>query len=463
MRRVCLGALTVAAAAFTPAAASAQTQVLFAGGAGTPISQVMIPVRMSGRIIVQFHGDAAAGCAIHGLCGYGGTVSWSAPQRAALEVVRSRVGGHSRYDFVVFPQPSGFDGAIGGITNAEVARTPMSGQSIGTTCTDAISTQQAFELAARDGRVRFSLAQASPSLFGTRCAGPRDDAIIPALPAPQMSVARILRGRLAIGLAASHSFSVDGFSGTVLSNLTLRLGRPGRTTGTGSTLGTGKPQRALRVRLRASLAGSVVEHAAADPSPGACTPLGACGAIDTLTIRPRATPTTAQIDAVMRPGQAAPSLNGIARAAGRMSLVGTAFWPSGGTLDAAFGQGPAQCTDSTSWTGGLVTLVATHHRLIAGYSAVGASSLTECPGPAGNTEGNPLAEGSVPLSRLTRRRITIRLTTGGDVQDYGYGIRTTANLTLTLTRLSWKAITRPMIAVDSMQLRAASRRNGPST
>ena len=88
-------------------------------------------------------------------------------------------------------------------------------------------------------------------------------------------------------------------------------------------------------------------------------------------------------------------------------------------------------------------------RLIAAYSGTGfltgVPSLTGCPGPGGVSLTTPLAAGTVSLSRLARRRITVRLTTGSHFQDYGYGIRTTSDLTLTLTRLGGRVITVPSL------------------
>ena len=230
MRRMWIGALAVAAAGIAPANAGAQTGSIFALGVGQPITQQTIPLRMTGRIIVQFHGEAAAGCAIRGLCGYMGTVSWTAPHSGELDIESSRVAGRTQYGFAVFPQPAGPGAPSSGITSAEVTRTPFPGQTVGTACTDVTSTQDPFTLIARHGRVRFNLAQASSALLATRCAGPRDDAIIPRLPAPRLSVARLRRGRLTVGLGGSRSFSDDGFAGTVVSDLMVRLGRPGRTT-----------------------------------------------------------------------------------------------------------------------------------------------------------------------------------------------------------------------------------------
>ncbi len=441
----------MAAAVMAPATPGAQAQSFFSLGGGRPTTPETVPVRMSGRIIVQFHGDTAAGCAIHGLCGYSGTVSWTAPQNADLTIESSRIGGRTHHTFALFPQASGPGAPSGGITSAEVTRTSLPGQSMGTTCADATPTQDAFVLAAPGGEVQFGLAQASPSLLATRCAGPRDAVILPLLPSPRFSVTTVRRGRLTVALTGSRSFAADGFAGTVVSDVVIRLGRPGRPTRVRSAPATGAPRSALRVRLRATLVGSVVEHVAADPDPGVCAPLGACGAIGTLTIRPRPTDAPAEVEAVGPAGRPGPGLNSVTRTgagrAGRISVFGTAPWSPGGTVDATIAQGLDQCSDSAPWTGGLLTLGAVHGRLIAAYSGTGylsgLPSPTGCPGPGGVSTSTALAEGTVPLSRLARRRVTIRLTTGTGFHDYGYRIRTTADLTLTLIRVSTQAIAIP--------------------
>jgi hypothetical protein len=258
---------------------------------------------------------------------------------------------------------------------------------------------------------------------------------------------------LTVAFARSRTFAADGFAGTVASDVTVRLGRPGRTTRVKTTPPTGTARRGLQVRLRVALAGSVVEQVVADPDPGICTPLGACGAIGTLTIRPRRTDTSAQLEAVAPAGRPAPYLNAAAGlgagGAGGISALGSALWPPGGTVDAVIANGLAQCTDSAPLAGGLLTLGAAHGRLLAAYSGAGyltgVPSVTGCPGPVGGSASTALAEGSVPLSRLARRRITIRLTTRSSFQDYGYRIRTAADLTLTLIQVSARAITIPSL------------------
>ncbi len=444
MRRGRIVATVVAAALATPAAAAAQVQSVLVFGVGQPVTQQTIPVRTSGHVLVQFHGDAAAGCASHGLCGYRGTVVWTPAPSGQVIVGSGRAGGHIQYTVSVFPQPAGPGAPVGGITSANVTQAGLSGQPI--TCTDAVSALGALELQVRHGQVRFRLAQNANPLLTTRCAGPRDDVILPLLPAPQLSLARIRRGRLTVGLGVTRSFAGDGFAGTIVSDLALHLERAGETTRVRTGLTGGRPHHQRQLHLSATLAGSVMEQINADPNPDICGPLGACGATGTLTIQPQRSAGTAQIELTAPVGRPAPALSSLGSTLGRRtSVLGSAFWDTGSTVDATIVQGSERCTDSGPLGGSIVTLGAIRGRLTASYASAGfpagTASFTGCPGPAGVSVTTPLAAGSVSLSRLARRRITIRMTMGTGFQDYGYGIRTTPHLTLTLIRRSVRTAT----------------------
>ena len=61
-----VAALALAGIASAPAAAQ---QVTVGFGSDRPSLQTTVPVRVTGQLTVQFHGDTAAGCARWGLCG----------------------------------------------------------------------------------------------------------------------------------------------------------------------------------------------------------------------------------------------------------------------------------------------------------------------------------------------------------------------------------------------------------
>ncbi len=66
----------------------------------------------------------------------------------------------------------------------------------------------------------------SPSLLGTRCAGPLQSDIASQLARRVVDVASLFHGRTAVDLASSADFAVHGLAGTVTSTVQLRLGRP---------------------------------------------------------------------------------------------------------------------------------------------------------------------------------------------------------------------------------------------
>ena len=278
MRRsgIIVAALALAGIASAPAAA----QTVSVGfGSDRPSLQTTIPVRVSGQLTVQFHGDPAAGCTRWGLCGYSGTVSWR-PAVAASLIVNRTLGRHA--STTVTYLPAFLPGPVppGGVTTADVALDAATPLPAGSHCADAASTGAFLPFVVRAGRVSVSLAGATPSLLVTRCAGPRDPDVIPELPVRSLSVGALKRGRTAISLATSRPLSVHGFSGSIISTIVLRLGAPGRTTRSSQTSGS-LPGRSTRVReidvgYRATISGSVAEQVRGAANPLLCAPLGSC-------------------------------------------------------------------------------------------------------------------------------------------------------------------------------------------
>lgn len=417
----------VAAGAPAPPVAS-PAQVVFFGRVGNPYGQQQVPVRMGGRIVVQFQGDPAAGCAARGLCGDSGVVIWSAPARGSLSLLRTRTG----YSATLFPEPAGPLGTFGGVTTAAV--TDSAAAAGDRACVDAASFPLAFQLPVGHGRIRFDLAQASPSVLATRCAGPRDASILPLLPVPAVRLAAIRHGHRVLAIDVSRSFAADGFSGNITADLTISLGRAGRPSAINLS---GARRRALRLVFRAAVSGSVAEQVTGDADPSTCGPLGACGTQGTITIRPRAGHGTADIGSVAPAGRPAPGLHaaaGLGPARPRLTMFGSVFWRSAGSVTAQI----AGCTDTARLAGGTIALLSTRHRLRAVYNPLAASggpAQTACPGPLPTSLATAAATGSVPLARLADRRITIRLRSGARALDDGYRIRTVPGLILTLTRV----------------------------
>jgi hypothetical protein len=81
------------------------------------------------------------------------------------------------------------------------------------------------------------------------------------------------------------------------------------------------------------------------------------------------------------------------------------------------------------------TSIESGRRLAASLYSAG-SLRGACPGPflGGLTYGATLATGSLPVSALGTRTVTLRLHAGRSLSDDGYTIRTSGTLTVTLRR-----------------------------
>jgi hypothetical protein len=431
--------IATALALSAPAAAAGQSLV---SGLGASSTQQTVPVFISGRVVVDFHGDAAAGCAARGVCGYSGTVSWIPSTRATLQLNVSRARGHARYTIDVFPALGNGPGLpMNGVTIANVTETPDLTSASTQACVDADSAGDDVTLAVRRGQVFFAIGSRFAPLLTTRCAGPRDAAILRLLPTPQLSLAAVRRGLVSVPILAARSFSADGFAGTVTSDVVFHLARPGRTTRVRAQ-SVGKPRRALEVSYHATLTGSVVEQITGGPS-AACEPLGACGLTGTLTLHPPTARGTGQINAAAPAGRPAPSLLdaagfGVHGALSGISIWGQASWTGRGTAAIHIGRGLSQCHDTSLAAPGFVLLLPQRHRLVAVLSAA-TPTASACPGPVStNGLAGALAAGGVPIGNLARRRIRIPLTTGTSFNDYGYHVRTVPHLTLILHRVAMR-------------------------
>lgn len=433
-------ALAGAFACVAPSPVAAQVQSVTFGG--PPGVQTTIPVRITGQLTVQFHGDPAAGCGRWGLCGYRGVVTWRPPSRGMLVV--SRTLGRRRATAVAFLPSLAASPLPGGVTTANVAldaTPPLPG----THCVDAGSTGQSAPFPVRHGRVIISLASAEPSLLRTRCAGPRDADVVPELPAPSLAAAALMRGRAVISLATSRALTAHGFTGSIGSTLVLHLGVPGRprrTAPPAPTPGRGANRaREIVVDYRATISGTVTEEVRGAGNPLMCAPLGACGMTGTITVAPRARSDAAHLTAQERlttPRSRLLAAVGLARGtAGSVTGFGTVEWSRGGAISSDLTQGTVRCHDAAALGGGFLILVSSRGRLHVSYSPglfLGElASTTRCPGPLA-TE-SPATVGSVALASLDRRTVRIRLDTGSSFLDDGYAVRFMPHLAVTLTRV----------------------------
>ena len=101
-----------------PASTSARSS---ASSMTVKLSDRSIPASFAGQLTVDFHGDAASGCASRGLCGYSGTVSWRPSATGMLDVLSYREHGRLRYTLdLEAGNPNSVTGALGGVTTAKV-------------------------------------------------------------------------------------------------------------------------------------------------------------------------------------------------------------------------------------------------------------------------------------------------------------------------------------------------------
>ena len=180
---------------------------------------------------VQFHGDASAGCARWGLCGYSGTVTWQPPPPPRSRS-SARCGGHPQLVTALLPslldEPPFVDGETtasvrGGRPGLERARHPLR------RC-DGRRPGSAVVVATRHGPLGTSDCPPPAVATGDALRGParrrRPSAPPRSAPSP---LRRSRTGARPISLAAAQVLNAHGFAGSITSTIVLHLGRPGRT------------------------------------------------------------------------------------------------------------------------------------------------------------------------------------------------------------------------------------------
>ena len=203
-------AMAVAAAAMTMAGAAAAP-----AGAAKPREDVLTSTHM--RVIerVDFHGDAAAGCAERGLCGTSGTITYS------------------------FAGSQGGFGALIGERHVYVATLVMPGDGVVDAHLQAAGAAPCHDERhvlldglvgqSHGGRIRLTLHLVDQGLtFGpptleTRCGGPLDQDVAGALPTLDVAVSTLLRPTAHLHLSGTNPFAGGGFAGTVTTDVVVTL------------------------------------------------------------------------------------------------------------------------------------------------------------------------------------------------------------------------------------------------
>jgi hypothetical protein len=435
MRRataIAASAVLALATATTAAAAGGGGSLFVFGitGPGRPLSFEFrnIPARVTGDLVVRFHGDAAAGCAVRGLCRYSGTIVWTPPHAALLDVsgITTRRGTGYSFDLLI----GGFANDNGGpMTNADTqnAAAPAA------VCADAAYTGSDLSFPVANGRARVGLT--GSDLFGTRCAGPQQGDLSAALPSTTVPLLELMRGQRTLKLTGDRPFVSHGFAGTVSSTLSIALGRA-RRWHRSKLRTTNHRERDLTITYRATLQGDLVASVNGDSAQGLCGPLGACGVTGTVALHPRAVG-EAELTAA---GSTTHSWAGLMRAlrSGReqkgVSTYGYINWHGGGSTNTSLGGAGWKCSDSVRLRPGEAELELRHGMIDAQYlgDQSGSEFRTRCPGPYVSKQ--PLATGRAPISIIGRPTATIPLTSTAPFSDDGYTGRLSSTVKIRLSQ-----------------------------
>jgi hypothetical protein len=381
-------------------------------------------------------------------------VIWQPPSNGSLDADTFRIHGRIEYDVALDLTSQGFFVGLpaqGGVTTADVRFTPNGSAGSSSICTDAASTGANVEMPVRFRAASLSLAAASPSLLGTRCAGPLQSDIASVLARRVVDVATLSHGRAVVSLASSGDFAVHGLAGTVTSTIQLSLGRP-RTDRFPDNSSSPRQLGLRRVAIsyRAQLNGSVLTHVHGDPA--SCAPLGSCGASGAFALHERSTPGMLVIGTITRkrrPVRDALTALGLRKDGNPrgIQVFGIFVVRGPATYAVDLEQGGATCTDTAPGGFGAVFLSVTRGRLVAEFGSEQQAPHLRCPGPIASPE-NGIASGTARIGPLAQYGGTIHLRTGVKLQDDGYAGRSVPNLALTLSR--------PTVQITTDALRAPS-------
>jgi hypothetical protein len=390
------------------------------------------PLTATGTVTVTWQGDPARGCASGALCDVVGSAVLPMDARGRLF---APAGDSTRFFGDLFDSPSG------------VVRVRRRGaEPTGPGCVDRSGSADVqgsgvrVEPAPARGRVVVVL---QPPFDAGRCAGPLPADLGPALPRVTVAAAALRRGDRTLSLRARRAFAAGAYTGSVTSDVALRVGRPAERRTEDAPRARPAPRGERRVELVDVLrltyevrAQGRISSSFRGLEPPGCDPLDACGlsgetALTVMggeggravvfsaraTRRGRGRPTVAQLLRAVRAGERRLTGGSGAIASGRVRSSVRREGVAGGCAERSEA-GSVGLVPRQDPRGGLAV------RLLAYGSGEegGASPLsTRCPGPeiAANT---PLASGRIVRSALGARRLTVRLgATGAEVAP-GYGL-----------------------------------------
>jgi hypothetical protein len=404
------------------------------------ISQTSVPVAVSGGLAVDYQGSPSAGCAAMGLCGVRGSVTWDPGSRAFLSVTTYLRHGKRRLQAYLAFLPDGRPATAAVVTDAA-----------GGVCGDTLGGVGGYPQLTTRSLTALQLRLVDEhqlDFLSTRCAGPAYQDMVALLPVQPLPRAILHGGTRLVDLSTERAFSAHGFSGTLRSTVKLRIG-PSR----GEERLRGRfghsSLRSVDISYRVTRVSGGV-RVAFRGEPGRCVGLDACGTSGTLTVSPGTSRGRFDVSAVGGGTQPwSELLSALHLTGGRRShdvfVGGTGRWSSpSGTLAAGVSDADsgAACHDAVPLGRGLLIGAAISGRFVVqyvDYAGLGLPAHTRCAGPllSDAASENALASGSVPLSALRRKVITVRLNRGSRTHAAaGYVLSSRSSLTLRLRRAS---------------------------
>lgn len=169
---------------------------------------------------VDFQGDGGPGCALAGVCGYSGEVSYGFPGLVdgEADILIARQGRRSSAFGVAFLDTNG------------ISKATVSVPGGGPPCTEQTIRQgDSFTVGgtAQRAAISFHSPLTLPNYLDTYCAGPRDGDIwhAGALPPFSVPMSSLRRHRVHLALSSERPFHAGPFSGTVTLRASIRLRR----------------------------------------------------------------------------------------------------------------------------------------------------------------------------------------------------------------------------------------------
>jgi hypothetical protein len=400
------------------------------------VSQVAVPVEVSGGVAVDYHGSTEAGCATIGVCDVAGRVIWNPGTQASLSITKY-ISNRKR-------KLTGFLSFYGSGNTAST--TALVRDAGGGRCSDVLDGGSSTAASTpSDAALQLRLVDVvQPDFLASRCAGPLQSDLLGLLPVRPLPRSILRGGTRSVDLSTTRPFSSGGFSGILRSTMRLRVG-PRSSKLSLNDFPDLIHFRTVDVSYRVTqVAGSLAFAFRGDPR--SCADLDACsssGVVNVSEDRARGDFSLHAIADRKRPWTDLLAALQLTRRGNPRGIFpsGAGSWTSrSGRLSTSVGSGQS-CQDAVPIRVGDLSASTTRSRFVLSYdlfSAEGAEH-THCAGPLLGDAAleYTLASGSVPLRALRRKTISVHLTRQpGEHSAGGYVISGQGDLTVTLRRTS---------------------------